>query len=289
MPLHRCDKAQHVHRPIYFNAPSISLSHSARHDYTSPILAVDVNQLQNTRVVVVCRQYLHFDQLVIYKVHCNWIYVVGASSHTHTYPASKQASEHSMCMWICYIWGIMFSHIREIYAMRLLSLSMELSSASVSSVALPHNSEETKSFLLLLLLLSLFPLLSLLHKHTHTHRLFLTCTRFVQLRTPKRIFFATLQLNEWWLLLMTCRHSLFTFHYGALMDWYVVFHWHCTRTFSHSFAFFFPIARLIRIVCHFQYAYRWRWNELSEARNRIEEWMMKRTEGMRERERKRVE
>lgn len=135
---------------------------------------------------------------------------------------------------------------------RSLSLSMEFSS-ECSSVWLVWNALcnasniETKSFLLLLLLLRLLLLLvsqfqMMLFLWAHTH--YLLCTAPVYNCTgPTTIYIymyvcsfsygnwkgfsslSSMQLNEWWLLLMTCRHSrLFTFHYSALMDWYVVFH-----------------------------------------------------------------
>lgn len=58
-----------------------------------------------------------FDQLVIYKVHCNWIYVCGCILFN--------AVVRFKCTVFDTLKGIMFNHIREIYAMRLLSLSME--------------------------------------------------------------------------------------------------------------------------------------------------------------------
>lgn len=89
----------------------------------------------------------------------------------------------------------------------------------------------TKSFLLLLLLsLSLSPFhfvrfCSFCHRFAifplhqiapcDPQTISLNWARNFSYGHRKRIFFATLQLNEWWLLLMTCRHSLFTFHYGA--------------------------------------------------------------------------
>lgn len=123
MPLHRCDK---LSCPLFLCVSVfLSLSYSIPFDYTSAISAVDVNQFENTRSLSFVRwRYLHFNQLVIYKVHCNWIYVVGASPHIHRIRWVRER----FC--IRYIRGIMFSHIREIYAMRLLSLPMELSSAT---------------------------------------------------------------------------------------------------------------------------------------------------------------